>query len=435
MLLSLAAALLCSLIPIREASQADGQQAMRGSSAWGSGARSRWTLRDLLLVIEMALCCVLVTASFVSLRGLERSLNLPLGFKPGHVTLATYFFGTAGYSDDEPLAFNRKVKDKAEQIPGVVSAAFSSGTPLSVVGQNGTTVYPAGTVDFSPANRGLHTDWLSVSPDYFQTAGTHLLAGREFTWADDAKAPRVAIVNATFARMVIGRQNAVGASFPGYDHKPFRIVGIAEDGKYESLNESPQPELFYAASQRPNGSTQLLVRTREPATQDPARIAAAIADILRRQDPSVPVGGIQPWTQALAPVLFPARAATIALGTLGGFALLLAVTGIFGLASYSVTRRMREFGIRVALGASRGEVLRAALGRVARMVALGSCLGLALGVASARVLAAVVYGASVSDPLVLGAVAMTMALVGLVSAAVPARRALSVDPVILLREE
>ena len=192
-----------------------------------------------------------------------------------------------------------------------------------------------------------------------------------------------------------------------------------------------QAAVFWPILQGPNSDTVILVRSnRAPAEMIPA-VRRAIAGV----DPKLPVFNVSTWTDGLTMVMFPARAATIALGILGGLSLMLAITGIFGMATYTVSKRMRELGIRVALGAQRGHVLRAALGRTLVLLASGSVAGLALGVAASRILASIVYQASASDPRVILAAVLTMALVGLISAAVPAWRVLSVDPTRLLRDE
>ena len=432
-LLALGAALACGLIPAREAMRAQPYEAMKTSA--GSRAGWRMTLRDALLLLEVALCCVLVTASFVALRGLAEARHVRLGFTPGGVTLVSYDLDTAGYKGDRALRFNQKLAEGAAGIPGVESTAFTSDTPLNTVGQNSWDIFRAGTTDFRPRNIVSEPSLYDVSAGYFHTAGTRLLAGRGFTNEDDTKTPLVAVVNEQFARVMFGNRAAVGRVFLGGNRQPLRVVGVVEDGKYESLNEAPEPTVFRPAAQWPPTFTQLLVRVKPEAMADQARIAAAVTAIVRKQDPSVPISDVATWQQALAPVLFPARAASVALGLLGGLALLLAVTGIFGLASYAVSKRMREFGIRVALGAARGDVVRAAVGRVAKITMAGSLAGIVLGLASSRVLAAVVYGASASDPVVLVAMALTMAAVGCAAAALPARRALAVDPAMLLREE
>ena len=274
-----------------------------------------------------------------------------------------------------------------------------------------------------------------ISPRYFETAGTRLLAGRDFTWHDDKRAPPVAIVNQTFARRVFGTPNALGRVFRDGGGTNLTIIGITEDGKYGTLTEDPAAVIFYSVLQAPDTECHVLVRTATSATLARPRLAAALTSIVEGVDPNLPITTIAPWQQIIAPVLFPARAATIALGILGLLALSLAITGVFGLASYSVSRRMRDFGIRLALGAPRQSILNTALGRVATIVLIGCSLGLLLGLASTRVLAAIVYGASANDPLVVCAVVLTMLTTGILSAALPARRALGIEPASLLREE
>ena len=253
--------------------------------------------------------------------------------------------------------------------------------------------------------------------------------------AGDKKAPPVAIVNQTFARRVFGTPNALGRVFRDGGGTNLTIIGITEDGKYGTLTEDPAAVIFYSVLQAPDTECHVLVHTATSATLARPRLAAALTSIVEGVDPNLPITTIAPWQQIIAPVLFPARAATIALGILGLLALSLAITGVFGLASYSVSRRMRDFGIRLALGASRNSILNNALGRVATIVLIGCSLGLLLGLASTRILAAIVYGASANDPLVVCAVVLTMLATGILSAALPARRALGIEPASLLREE
>lgn len=435
LLLSIAAGVLCAILPAREARRTEpGEVIKTGAMGTHNGIR-RWTVRDALLVVEVALCCVLVTASAVSLRGLLQSRHVDLGFDPHGVILVSYNLDVAGYKGDATFQFNRRFADGTAHIPGVESVAFGDNTPLDIVGNNYARIYRADTPDLRPANRLFTAQTFVMSPNYLQTARIALRQGRDFTWADDAKAPRVAIVNEQFAKRLFGHRTALGELFKDGSGKPVRIVGVAEQGKYASLNEEPAPVIFYPIAQGANILTKLLIRLSPAALNDTPRIANAVTALIHAQDPAVPISSVGSWQAALSPVLFPARAATLALGVLGGLALVLAVTGIFGLASYTVARRMREFGIRVALGADRRAVLRAALGRIARVVVFGSVAGLAAGLASTRLLAAIVYGARASDPWVLWSVAATMACVGFAATLGPARRALRVEPALLLREE
>jgi ABC-type antimicrobial peptide transport system permease subunit len=257
------------------------------------------------------------------------------------------------------------------------------------------------------------------------------LAGRTLTWHDDQKSPHVAIINRQFARKIFGSvPEAVGGHYKAKDGTRIEVVGIVEDGKYSSLAEDPQPAMFLPVMQSPTSVTCLVVRS----ARDPQQLTAAIKSKVQELDAGLPFD-IQPWSHELESALFPSRMATLSLGVLGGMGAMLAITGIFGMAAYSVSKRLRELGIRVALGAQRKEVLRAALGRAFKLLAFGSAAGLLLGILATPVLASIVYQATPRDPVVLGGVVLAMLLLGLVATWIPAQRALSVDPLVLLREE
>jgi len=301
--------------------------------------------------------------------------------------------------------------------------------PLSL-NQNGTTVYPDRTVDFRSAN-GIHVSWYGVSPDYLRTMGTRLIAGRDFNPHDDRKAPLVAIVNQTFAREVLKRRDPVGSRYLLGNGKAVEIVGLVEDGKYQTISEDPRSVVFLPALQNYDEATVMVVRSAAPA----AEIARDLRRVISSLDPQLPIYAIGGVGLMVNLAYLPARAATIALGAFGVLAVMLAITGIYGLAAYTVSRRVREIGIRVAVGARSAQVLRSLLGRIGVMLTVGSAAGLALGIASARLLASIVYQATPRDPVVLASVAVTMAAVALVSAWIPARRAISLDPTRSLRHE
>jgi ABC-type antimicrobial peptide transport system permease subunit len=258
-----------------------------------------------------------------------------------------------------------------------------------------------------------------------------MLAGRSFTLDDDKKAPAVAVVNKEFARKLFGSvDKAVGGHFKKWGGDRVEVVGVVEDGKYETLTETQQPAMFYSFLQEPFSNTWIIVRSQHGAQE----VAGALQRSMRGLDPSLPLE-IKTWNSELESALFASRVATVALGVLGLLGAMLAITGIFGMASYAVSKRLRELGIRVALGANRREVLGAALGRAFRLLAIGSAAGLILGVLATRVLSSIVYQATPSDPIVLGGVIVTMMAVGLIAAWIPARHALAVDPMILLRDQ
>ena len=428
MLLSFAAGILPGLLPARQVWRTDVTDALKSGSASATILR-RFTIRDLLLGIQIAVCALLVTASLVAVRGLNRSLHAPFGFVPQGVMIAQTDLHMAGYSSDSALPPQRRILDAASQIPGVTSVGMINALPLSGGGSN-WSVYNEGTADLRPSNSIMAPHAYQVSPGYLKAAGTVLLAGRDFAWDDSPAKPRVAIVNSTFARRMFGDRPAVGLRFRGGDKTRYEIVGVVEDGKYEMLTEDASPAMFFPASQNPDAFTNLIVRSNLPS----AELASALDRTLTGIDPDLP-RNLRSWNDRLSLVLFPARIATASLGVMGLLAAMLAITGIFGMAAYTVSRRLRELGIRMALGAVRGQLVRAALARPFLVLVSGSVGGLILGVLASRLLAALVYDASPRDPLVLLGAVASMIAVGLIATWIPARRALAINPAQLLRED
>jgi len=267
--------------------------------------------------------------------------------------------------------------------------------------------------------------------DSLQAEGTVLVAGRSFTWRDDQNSPRVAVINREFAHKIFASATgALGRHFKMPDGTLVEVVGIAENGKYSTLTEDPHPAMFLPILQWPSNSTWMVVRS----SRDPQQLGPDIRRALHHVDAALPVE-IEKRNDEMVTSLFGPKMATIALGVFGVIGAMLSITGIFGLAAYTVSKRLRELGIRIALGAKRVQVLKAALGRPFRLLAFGSAAGLVLGLLATRLLALIVYQATPRDPLVLLGVVIAMVLMGLAAASIPARRALSIDPVRLLREE
>jgi predicted permease len=429
LLLAIFSGFLFGLVPVRQVLQADPWQIIRSGSS-GGGRMRRFTAREALLGLQIAICAVLVTGSLVAVRGLARSMKSNYGFQPQNAVLVHSDLHMGGYDGDQQPQMQRRMLEAAAAVPRVTAAGYADRLPLSI-GGNDSSVFADSTTDYRPANVIADAQTLDVSPDYFRAAGTAMLAGRSFTLNDDKKAPAVAVVNKEFARKLFGSvDKAVGGHFKKWGGERVEVVGVVEDGKYETLTETPQPAMFYSFLQKPFGNTWIIVRSQHGAEE----VASALKRSLRRLDPSLPLE-IKTWNSELESALFAARVATVALGVLGMLGATLAITGIFGMASYTVSKRLRDLGIRVALGANRREVLGAALGRAFRVLVMGSAAGIILGVLATRVLSYIVYQATPSDPIVLGGVLLTMLVVGLVAAWIPARHALAVDPMILLREE
>jgi predicted permease len=427
LLLSLASGFFFGVVPVRQVLRTNPYEVVKSGSSGRVGRRM--TLRDLLLAGQIAICAVLVTSSMVAVRGLMRSLHSNFGFEPQNAMLVDTDLYMAGYSGDQVPPMQKRMIDALKTIPGVEAVGLADDLPLDNAGSS--IVFTENTTDLKASNAAANVSMFHVSPEYFLAEGTALLSGRTFTWHEDKNSPRVAVVNREFARKILGSvTNAIGGYYKMPDGTRVQVVGLAEDGKYNSLTEDPQPAMFLPILQWPSSSTYLVVRS----ARDPQQLGPAIRSALQQLDAGVPVS-IGMRSGDLVGVLFGPRMATISLGVLGLMGAMLAVTGIFGMAAYSVSKRLRELGIRMALGAQRKEVLQAALGRPVKLLAFGSIAGLLLGILASRVLALIVYQATPSDPLILAGVVLAMSLLGVLATWIPAQRALSVDPLILLREE
>ena len=426
-ILTLVSALLFGMLPARTVWQSSPLQAIKSGPA-DSVTLRRLSLRDLLLGVQIAICMLLVTASLVAVRGLVHVLHAPLGFQPQGAMLADTDLRLV--EGGVPPEKKKAMIEAVRNIPGVVAAGAVSRVPFTG-GLRGVPVFPPATTEFTLNNSVLACYAFTMSPGYLEAADTRLVIGRDFSWHDSTTTPHVAIVNQTFARKVWGNTSAIGQRFflrrEGVAIDFVEVVGVVEDGKYHDMQESPQPVAYLSLSQNEQSHMIFVVRAQN-------EMAAALERTLSGLEPNAQIT-VQSWPDALSDMLFPARAATVALGTMGLLAAMLAVTGILGMAAYNVSRRMKELGIRVALGARTKHVMSAAVGRPIVLLGLGSLAGLLLGVFASRLLEQIVYQANPRDPVVVGGAVLTMVLLGIAASAIPALRALAVDPAKLLREE
>jgi predicted permease len=426
--LALASGMLFALVPVRQVLRTDPYQVVKAGSTGAAGRK--FIARDLLLAAQIAICAVLVTSSFVALRGLARSLDSNFGFQPRNAFLVNTVPGMAGYRDAEVPVMQRRLINALETIPGVESVGLIHQPPL-YGGTPSTRVFTDQSADLRPSNAAATPYMYQISPDYFRAAGTPLLAGRAFSWHDDENSPMVAVVNREFARRIFGSaEQAIGRYYKVEGGRRVQVVGMVEDGKYFNLTEAPQPAMFVPVLQWPSNETWLVLRS----SRDLQQLAPALKGAVRGLDPGLP-SYISTWSKELEFALFPSRMATVSLGVLGLMGAMLSITGIFGMAAYSVSKRLKELGIRLALGAQRKEVLEAALGRAVRLLSYGSVAGLLLGILASQVLSSIVYLATPRDPLVLAGAVLAMTALGLAATWIPAQRALRLDPMKLLREE
>lgn len=391
----------------------------------------RFQMRDVLIAAQVALSVLLLAGSVLVVRSLQRALSVPLGFEPRQAALVEFDLGLQGYDETHGRDFQRRLIDRVKTLPGIQSVALVDSLALTLNWNNSGII-----VEGKPVPRASEITLAAmyrVTPGYFRTAQTRMISGRDFDAADKRGARRVAIVNETFVRMFLPGENPIGKRFR-HDPKEGewrQIIGVVEDGKYRSLAEAPMPAVFQPIEQAWNSSTNLLARSPLPEQQVTAMLRRAVMEL----DPTITIGISGGWTGQLGLVLLPARVAAAVLGSFGLLALVLAATGVYGVTAYAVSRRTREIGIRMALGARPLEVVRVVLAHTALLTGIGGAIGLALALAGGRLFTPILYGIGATDPLSYLAAVGIMTMIAFAACWVPVRRAIAVDPVRALRSE
>jgi ABC-type antimicrobial peptide transport system permease subunit len=341
--------------------------------------------------------------------------------------MAATELGLARYHAEQADGYLARVVEEARALPGVVSATTSNSMPLHI-DQSSTTLF---TFPASEPERGLSATFYNVSPAYFATLQIPLRDGRDFNEFDTRSSPQVAIVNRAIAdRLFAG--NAIGKQLRnGRGGAPIQIVGVVEDGKYMALSEARRAAIFRPLSQQYATSSMLIVR----AASAGAVRAADLRQVIHRIDSSLPIRSSATGEQITALPLFPYRAAVAALGLLGLIASGLLLSGLHAMLAYAVAKRQREIGIRMALGADRGSVVRTVLSRVFVILSIGLALGAVLMAGTGPMVSSLVLGVSPAEPVLMIAIVGLLAMIALISCAGPVRRSLRVDPLTALREE
>jgi putative ABC transport system permease protein len=445
-LFTLAAAVLTALTfglaPALAAARSDVSSLLRegGPGAGGAGSPVQRRLGGSLVATQVALSLVLLVATGLAVRSLANAHRVDPGFDSRGVLVATFAPKLQGYTHEQTEEFLNRVLTRVRALPGVASAGLASHLPLTVE-ITFDRVVPAETA--LPPERWPNVDSARVGPGYFAAMGIPLLRGRGFAESDAAGAPRVAVVNQSFAARFFPSQEAVGRTLRVAGAGDCRVVGVVRDGKYRTLGEAPRPFAFFALEQSrwggrghtgeiTSGTETLVVRTAGGA---PASALAELRRAIREVDARVAVSRLETLEQSLGVALFLPRMAAVVFAVFGLLGLLLAGLGIYGLMVYTVGQRTRELGIRMALGATRAEVLRLVLRRGLGLALAGIGAGLVLAAATTRVLQAVLYGISPTDPATFLAMPLFLLLVALGASLLPARRAAGIDVVQALRDE
>jgi predicted permease len=437
-LVSGAAGILFGLAPALQASRTDPNEGLHkgGRATTGSGNQSR--LRNALVVSEVGLACVLLIGAGLMLRSLLNILHLDPGFRQENVLTAKLTLPHARYpKDEDAVRFDERLIAGIGALPGVQSAGVGSDLPWTGYDDNIGGFHIEGKQP--PPNQEFHARYHIASPDYFRALGIPLVRGRFFSDGDSKSAPAVLIVNRAMAERYWPGEDVVGKrlTFEGHPKEKdwLTVVGIVGDVKDQPSSPGAAPAFWWSVLQvpfgNPFGDMSLVVR----GDSDPQLLVDAVRKQVAQLDPALALGNVQLMDQIVNGSVATPRFAFVLVGLFGGLAILLAAIGTYGVISYSVTQRTPEFGLRMALGAQRWDVLRLVLTQAAKLVVSGTVIGVVLALALARVLKNLIYDVSPSDPLTFTAIGFAVIAIAIFACYIPARKATKSDPMIALRAE
>jgi putative ABC transport system permease protein len=421
--------IVCGLAPAFFAFRAD-LNALLKTGGRGARGESRGRLRSALVIAQVALSLTLLVSGGLFVRSLERARDIDLGFQPDGILLASTALTIERYDSPQRLAFYTDVRDRIAALPGVEIAAWISWPPFAIVYQT-VNVFPEGQPP-DPDGQIPQAFAARASADYFATARVPLVEGRVFDQRDDANAAPVAIVNQTLARQFWPGENAIGRRLRIGDDT-LSVVGVVRDGKYNQVWEAPSSMVFRPLVQDVPVSATILVRT----TRAPSEMASAVRQTMRKADPDVALYDVRTMRDHLdaGNAFFAFRIGALVTGLFGGMGMLLASIGLYGMIAFQVSQRTQEIGVRMALGARAGDIVRDVLVRGGRLAVVGIAIGMVLAGTLAQLLRTLLLDVSPFDPLTYGAVALLLITISLLASFVPARRATVIDPLVALRAD
>jgi predicted permease len=424
--------LLCGTVPAWHMTHSRWFQILQEGGRSGTSGKVRQRLRSVLVVGEIGLAMLLLVGAGLLLRSLAQVERLDTGFEPHGLMTAVFSLPPAYKTNEQQAAFLTTAEQELKSIPGVKAAALADALPFSANG--GLSSFEIKGRAIPPNDPGPHGSIRLISPDYFSTLRIPLLRGRFFTAEDRAKTEQVAIIDTTLAHQYWPNEDPLGQHIGfGGDSPWMTVVGIVAHAKSSSL-EADVKEGFYFLpfAQSPNRGGEIVVRT---DSAYPETLANAMQAAIRRVDPNQPLYSLETMEQRVDSSLVGRRFLVVLLSIFAGLALLLAALGLYGVISYSVRLRTRELGIRVALGAERGDVLRLILGQGVRLAALGLGLGLVATFVAGRALSSLLYNVSLFNPLTLLLTSLLLLATVLLASYLPAHWATKVQPMVALREE
>jgi putative ABC transport system permease protein len=429
------AAFIFGLAPALHSTKPDVQSELKEGGRTSSGGVAQNRLRGALAVAEISLALILLIGAGLMMKSLYRLLQVDPGFRPARVLTMGMDLRAQQYSQDSAvLNFWQRLIDRVSALPGVQSAAVGSAIPLTNShGRSDITI--EGMALPTPGNYP-HPDVHVVSPEYVATLGIPLLRGRTFTDQDNEKAPLAGMINAMVAHRFFSNEDPIGKRFmfghPSSDPpKWYTIVGVVSDTRLYGLANPARLEVYLPFRQNPRNSMALVVKS----GANPASLTSAVREVVQSIDKDQPVFAISTMEELVRNSVATRRMTLVLLGLFSGLALILGAIGIYGVISYSVAQRTHEIGIRMALGAPRGDVFRLVVGEGLKLAGVGIAIGIAAAFGLARLMSSLLFGISATDLETFAGVAVLLALVALLACYVPARRAMRVDPTVALRYE
>jgi putative ABC transport system permease protein len=423
---------LFGLAPAVQATRPDLVADLKDRSSQVSDMRGRFSLRKALVVVQVALSFVALVGSGLFLRSLHNAQQIDPGFRADNLALVSFNISAENYSQARGEAFYRQVLDRLDGLPGVRGASLSTVLPLSGNGGFLRSVFIEGQDAAGAGNNGVLVMTNAVTPAYFSTMGIPLRNGRVFGPTDIAGAPRAAVINETMARKFWPKGDAVGHRFRFFGQpKPLEIVGVVADSKFGTLGENPVSCAYTTMAQDYSGQVSLEVWT----SGDPGAMLGTVRSIVQGMDPNLPLTGVTTMNQVLDLSLGAARMGALTLAAFGLLALVLAAIGLYGVMAYLVSQRTQEIGVRMALGASAGEVRRMIVRQGMTLAIAGILVGVLAGLALARAAAGLLYNVGAVDVPTFVIIPLLLGLVALVATLVPAHRATRIDPLLALRYE
>jgi predicted permease len=428
LLVSMVTGVLFGLTPALQASNPNLVTALKDETVCFGGAHGHSRLRSALVIGQVALSLILLIAAALFMEALSQAKKVDPGFDPGNMLAASFDLSPNGYSAERGLAFEKELLARAGAIPGVESASYIRRLPLGFRGSTSRYVTIDGYIPKPNEEIDIDANW--VGPGYFHTMRTPLLSGRDFEASDEFARQRYVIINDAMARRYWEGRNPLGDKIRMGDVE-CQVVGVAETGKYKSLSEDPVPYMFLSMWQSYRSDATLLIR----GTADPKTYIAPIRELVRAMNPSVALFDVVPLPDYMSVPLYTSRVAASFLGLLGCLALALATVGLYSVMSFAVAQRTHEFGIRVALGAQRRDVISLVARQGLTLTSIGIAFGMAGAFGATRFARSLLYGVDPVEPMAYLGLSLGLYLVAMLACVAPAYRAIRVDPLSALRKE